>query len=266
MIIYQVDAFTSEPFAGNPAAVCILENDMPDAWKQNVASEMNLSETAFALPESEGFLLRWFTPQTEVSLCGHATLATAHILWQQGIVSSSQQAHFRTLRSGLLSAVKRENWIAMDFPAIVTEETQALPGLEEGLGAKPVRCHIHHEKKGDTHLVELESEETVRNLRPDLAALQKAGAGVVLVTARSESQEFDFVSRFFAPAIGIDEDPVTGFAHCCLVPYWSKIMGKRSFTAFQASNRGGIVRCELRDERVMLCGQAKTIFKAELFV
>jgi predicted PhzF superfamily epimerase YddE/YHI9 len=180
MRIYQVDAFTSEPFAGNPAAVCILENDRPDTWKQNVAAEMNLSETAFALSESEGFLLRWFTPQTEVSLCGHATLATAHVLWEQGIVSPSHQARFRTLRSGLLSAVKRENWIEMDFPAIVSEQTQELPGLAAALGAKPLRCHIYREKRGDMHLAELESEETVRNLRPDLAALQRAVAGIVL--------------------------------------------------------------------------------------
>jgi PhzF family phenazine biosynthesis protein len=257
--ITQVDAFTDRPFAGNPAAVCIVDAATDAAWMQRVAREMNLSETAFLHPEADGYRLRWFTPAVEVDLCGHATLASAHVLWEEGHLEPGQSARFHT-RSGLLTADRAADGIWMDFPAAPPSPAETLPELEQALGAPPVYVG---RSRFDT-LVEVESEDVVRALRPDIAALRNIPARGVIVTARSESPEFDFVSRFFAPAVGVDEDPVTGSAHCVLAPYWAERLERDDLTGYQASDRGGVVRVRLRGDRVLLGGQAVTVLRGEL--
>ncbi|MFH1523562.1 MAG: PhzF family phenazine biosynthesis protein [Chloroflexota bacterium] len=258
-IIYQVDAFTSQPFAGNPAGVCILPKPADEAWMQAIAREMNLSETAFLVRQADGFDLRWFTPAAEVRLCGHATLASAHTLWQTGTLQSGEQARFHTL-SGLLTARQRGEWIEMDFPVRRSQPVEPPAGLAEALGVTPLSIG----KDVDDYLIEVESETIVRELKPDFSRLGKLPTRGVIVTARSADPNFDFVSRFFAPAVGIDEDPVTGSAHCCLMPFWAEKLGKSEMTAFQASARGGIVRVKLAGERVLLSGQAVTVMRGEL--
>ena len=258
-IIYQVDAFTNQPFAGNPAGVCILPEPAKEAWMQAIAREMNLSETAFLVRQADGFNLRWFTPAAEVRLCGHATLASAHILWQTGILHPGEQARFHTL-SGLLTAGLNGDWIEMDFPARLPKPVQPPNGLIEALGASALFVG----RDVDDYLVELESEAIVRSLKPDITALGKLNVRGTIITARSANPAFDFVSRFFAPAVGVSEDPVTGSAHCSLTPYWAEKLGKSELTAFQASARGGIVRVRLAGKRVLLCGQAITIMQCEL--
>ncbi len=256
--IFQVDAFTDEPFAGNPAAVCILPEPRESEWMQNVAREMNLSETAFLHRRDDGFELRWFTPTVEVDLCGHATLASAHVLWEAGYLKPDQPARFHT-RSGLLTAERRGEWIEMDFPADPERPTTPPEGLAQALGATPVYV-------GEipfAYLVEVESEEIVRKLQPDFALLRRLPRGVV-VTARATSPTYDFVSRFFAPHVGIDEDPVTGATHCCLGPYWAPRLGKEEVVGYQASARGGIVRVRPAGDRVTLSGQAVTVLRGEL--
>jgi PhzF family phenazine biosynthesis protein len=220
---------------------------------------MNLSETAFLYPQAEGYHLRWFTPAVEVDLCGHATLAAAHVLWEGGHLKASQGARFHT-KSGLLSAERKGDWIEMDFPAIPAEETPAPTGLAEALGTRA--CYVGRNRFD--YLVEVESEQGLRGLQPDYAGLKKIPVRGVMVTSRSESPDFDFVSRFFAPGAGIDEDPVTGSAHCCLGPYWSRRLGKTEFVAYQASARGGIVRVRLNGDRVILGGKAVTVMHGEL--
>ncbi len=257
--IYQVDAFTDRPFAGNPAGVCILPGPAPDAWMQAVAREMNLSETAFLLPQTDGFNLRWFTPAVEVKLCGHATLASAHILFETGVLRPDAQARFHTL-SGLLTAERRGDWIELNFPAKLEEPAEPPPGLVAALGATPVYIG----RNVFDYLVELESEAAVRALQPDMTALSKLPVRGVIVTARSATPEFDFVSRFFAPAVGVNEDPVTGSAHCCLTPFWAARLGKTAMTAYQASARGGILHVRLAGDRVILGGQAVTVLIGEL--
>lgn len=257
--IYQVDAFTDRPFAGNPAAVCILPRPREDSWMQTVATEMNLSETAFLIPQADGFDLRWFTAALEVDLCGHATLASAHVLWETGVLAAEAEARFHT-RSGLLTAERQGDWIEMDFPATPASVAPIPTGLAEALGATP--AYVARSKFD--YLVELASDELVRSLDPDLRLLKRIEARGVIVTSRSADPRFDFVSRFFAPASGIDEDPVTGSAHCCLGPSWGKRLGKSSMTAYQASARGGVVRVRLEGERVRRGGQAVTVFTAEL--
>ncbi len=257
--IVHVDAFTDRAFSGNPAAVCLLDAPRDDAWMQQVAREMNLSETAFLMRRADGFDLRWFTPEVEVDLCGHATLASAHVLWEEEILDKKETARFHT-RSGLLSAARVEGWIEMNFPAEVQKPAIAPPALTTALGATPVYIG----KNRFDYLLELESEEVLRNLRPDLALLKTIPARGVIVTSPSDSKDYDFVSRFFAPAVGINEDPVTGSAHCCLGPYWQKRLKKDSFNAYQASARGGIVRLAVQGDRVMLSGQAVTILRGEL--
>lgn len=259
--IVHVDAFTSEPFTGNPAAVCVLTEPREPAWMQHVASELNLAETAFLVPREDGFDLRWFTPAVEVDLCGHATLASAHVLWRDGHLSSGAPARFHT-RSGLLTATRNGDWIELDFPATPEEPAEALPGMVEALGA-PAR---YVGKSIYDYLVELDSEATVRNLRPDFSALRRMKARGVIVTSRSAAPDFDFVSRFFAPAVGIDEDPVTGSSHCCLAPFWSRRLGRDRFLARQLSSRGGTLRVELVGDRVHLGGQAVTVLVSELVV
>lgn len=251
---YQVDAFTDRPFSGNPAGVCILDSILDDNQMQKIAAEMNLSETAFLLKEGEGYNLRWFTPTVEVDLCGHATLASAHILWKEGYISDNHEAKFFT-KSGLLSASKIEDWIELNFPNEPATMTLPPEGLMEALG---IEADFVGKNRFD-YIVEVESEKTVRDLRPNNTLLSKVPARGVIVTSVSETSEFDFVSRFFAPGAGIDEDPVTGSAHCCLGPYWMERLGKKEFTAYQASARGGIVKVEVKNNRVLLKGQAVTV-------
>jgi PhzF family phenazine biosynthesis protein len=257
--IYQVDAFTDKPFAGNPAAVCMLAAPRSERWMQNVAREMNLSETAFLVRQEDGFDLRWFTPAVEVDLCGHATLASAHVLWESGALSAEEQARFHT-QSGLLTADLRGDEIELNFPATPEEPTEAPPGLSAALG---VDLAYVGRSRFD-YLVEVEGEEVVRELELDIAALRALGVRGVMVTSAASSGGFDFVSRFFAPGAGIDEDPVTGSAHCCLGPYWSKRLGKEEFLAYQASARGGVVRVRSAGERVCLGGRAVTVLRGEL--
>jgi predicted PhzF superfamily epimerase YddE/YHI9 len=257
--IYQVDAFTSRPFAGNPAAVCLLPAPAEEAWMRDVAREMNLSETAFLVRQADGFNLRWFTPTVEVELCGHATLASAHILWETGVLKPDEQAHFYTL-SGLLTAERCDEWIELDFPAKPEEPATPWDELVRGLDITP----RYVGKSQFDFLVEADSEQTVRSLAPDFTLLKRVQARGVIVTARAESREFDFVSRFFAPSAGVDEDPVTGSAHCVLGPYWAKHLCKTEFVAYQASARGGVVKVRLVGNRVKLGGQAVTVMRGEL--
>jgi PhzF family phenazine biosynthesis protein len=255
--IVQVDAFTPVPFGGNPAAVCVLSAPGDARWMQNVAREMNLSETAFLDPRPEGYNLRWFTPAAEVDLCGHATLASAHVLWEDGHLDRARQARFMT-RSGWLSARKAGDWIEMDFPAKAEQSAPAPPQFTEALGANPQYVG----RNAFDYLVELESEQAVRELQPDIGLLRRLPARGVIVTSRG-SGEYDFVSRFFAPAVGVDEDPVTGSAHCCLGPFWSARLGKQEMLAYQASARGGVVRVRVEGDRVLLGGQAVTVLRGE---
>ncbi|KPK83867.1 MAG: hypothetical protein AMJ81_07125 [Phycisphaerae bacterium SM23_33] len=254
----QIDAFTAEPFAGNPAAVCVLPAPADAAWMQRLAAEMNLSETAFLLAEVEGWRVRWFTPATEVDLCGHATLASAHLLWEAGLLPPAAPARFHT-RSGLLTAERRDGWIELNFPASPPEAAEPPPALLEALKVRAVRAA----RTAWFWLVEVEGPDLVRDLQPDFERL-RAAAGSAIVTSRGDARPFHFVSRFFAPAIGINEDPVTGAAHCCLGPYWGERLGRTEMTAFQASRRGGVVRVRLAGERVYLAGQAVTVFRGEL--
>lgn len=262
LTIYQVDAFTDKPFAGNPAAVCVLPQARDERWMQDVACEMNLSETAFLLREDDGFRLRWFTPAVEVDLCGHATLASAHILWQEGHLAPDQPARFHT-RSGLLTADRgAHGWIEMDFPAQPPAPAEAPSQLLAALG---IEGHTRLVGKNIfDYLIEVETEEVVRGLHPDMTMLAQAPTRGVMVTSRASSPGFDFVSRFFAPRVGVNEDPVTGSAHCCLAPYWSKQLGKDEMLAYQASPRGGVVRVRIADDRVKLAGQAVSILRGEL--
>jgi PhzF family phenazine biosynthesis protein len=257
--ITQVDAFTDKPFRGNPAAVCVLPAAGDENWMRQVASEMNLSETAFLYPYQDGFNLRWFTPTVEVALCGHATLASAHVLWEEGHISPGQEARFYT-QSGLLTAQRRGEWIELNFPAVIESPSAPPSGLAEALGTE---LGYVGKNKFD-YIVELKSEETVRMLQPNFTALKSLGVRGVIVTSRSDKPEYDFISRFFAPGSGIDEDPVTGSAHACLGPFWSGRLGKSEFTAYQASPRGGIVRVRLNDGRVILGGKAITVLRGEM--
>lgn len=257
--IFQVDAFTDTPFTGNPAAVCILPEPGDETWMQHVAAEMNLAETAFLYRLTDGYSLRWFTPIVEVDLCGHATLASAHILWETGHLPPAEAARFHT-RSGLLIASRREDEIELDFPATPAEPASAPTELIEALGLTPVYAG---QSKFD-YLVEVEGEEIVRQLRPDLGLLKRLSTRGLIVTSQAEGKGYDIVSRFFAPGAGIDEDPVTGSAHCCLGPFWSERLGKTEFVCYQASARGGFVRVRVAGERVHLGGKAVTVLRGEL--
>ena len=257
--ITQVDTFTNRPFAGNPAAVCVLPAPRDASWMRDVAREMNLAETAFLEARADGFGLRWFTPTVEVDLCGHATLAAAHVLWEEGHLPPGVAARFHT-RSGLLTAERRGEWIELDFPATPERPAPSPAGLAEALGAEP----RHVGRTRFDYFVELDSEATVRALRPDQGALAALPVRGVIVTSRAAGDGFDFVSRFFAPASGIPEDPVTGSAHCALGPYWGVRLGKAQMLAYQASARGGVVRVRLAGDRVKLGGQAVTVLRGEL--
>jgi PhzF family phenazine biosynthesis protein len=257
--LFQVDAFTREPFAGNPAAVCLLPEPRESGWMQSVAAEMNLSETAFLVRQADGFELRWFTPAVEVDLCGHATLASAHVLWEAGHLAPDASARFFT-RSGLLTARRAGDWIELDFPAEPAEPADAPDALSRALG---VTLKSAGRNRMD-YLVEVEDEQTLRDLKPDFPLLAALPARGIIVTSRSASPAYDFVSRFFAPAAGIDEDPVTGSAHCCLGPFWGSRLVKEEMVAYQASARGGVVRVRVGEERVYLGGQAVTVLRGEL--
>jgi predicted PhzF superfamily epimerase YddE/YHI9 len=257
--LFHIDAFTDRPFSGNPAAVCLLDGPRNPAWMQNVGAEMNLSETAFTWPEAEGFRLRWFTPTVEVALCGHATLATAHVLWQERRAAPDQTIRFHTA-SGVLTAARRGEEIELDFPQKPPEEAAPPPGLLEALGVKATWVGQNR----FVYLVEVVTENEVRSVQPDFARLLGTPARGVIVTARAESPPYDFISRFFAPGAGINEDPVTGSAHCCLGPYWQKRLHKNELLAYQASRRGGVVRVRLEGERTFLQGRAITVVRGQL--
>ncbi|MFM6039754.1 MAG: PhzF family phenazine biosynthesis protein [Sphaerospermopsis kisseleviana] len=257
--ITQVDAFTNTLFTGNPAAVCVLATPQPDDWMQQVAQEMNLSETAFLIKENDGFNLRWFTPSVEVPLCGHATLASAHVLWSEGHLSPDKEARFYT-KSGLLIAQKKDNWIELDFPVNYSQTTEPPSALSEVLGIDYKSVYLN----SLGYLVEVESAELVREMQPNFQQMKKLPVANVIVTSIGDG-EYDFVSRFFAPGLGIDEDPVTGAAHCCLAPFWRERLKKDEFLAYQASRRGGVVKVYYPGEnRVFLAGQAITVMRGEL--
>jgi len=257
--IVQVDAFTDTPFRGNPAAICVLPAPRDERWMQDVAREMNLSETAFLQAQPDGWSLRWFTPTVEVALCGHATLASAHVLWEDGHLARDRQARFHT-KSGLLTADRRGDWIELDFPAKSEGPAPAPAGLAEALGVAPKYVG----RNQLDYLVEVDSEATVRGLTPDFTALAKLPVRGVIVTSRATSGGYDFVSRFFAPGSGIAEDPVTGSSHCALGPFWGARLGKSELLAYQASARGGVVRVRVVGDRVKLGGQAVTVMRGDL--
>ena len=260
--IIHVDAFTAVPFAGSPAAVCILPSARDAGWMQHVAREMNLSETAFVVPRDGAaaeFELRWFTPTVEVDLCGHATLASAHVLWENGRIAGSATARFHT-RSGLLTAARRGDWIELDFPATPDEPIDPPPGLVDAVGARP----LYVGRSRFDFLFELGDETAVRNVRPDFGRLREFAARGVIVTSRADERGVDFVSRYFAPAFGVDEDPVTGSTHCCLGPFWARRLNKQTFVARQVSARGGELKVTLDGDRVRLGGQAVTVLRGEL--
>lgn len=258
--LIQVDAFTPTAFGGNPAAVCVLTEPQPDGWMQRVAAEMNLSETAFLLPEDDGYRLRWFTPAVEVDLCGHATLASAHVLWTEGHLPTDKPARFQT-RSGLLTATRSaDGWITLDFPSTPTQSVEPFPDLLDALGTTSTQvCKTRFD-----YLIEVTTEAEVRAMTPDFGRLRSLPVRGIIVTSRAETPPYDFVSRFFAPGSGIDEDPVTGSAHCALAPYWGDRLQKMDFLAYQASARGGEMRVCWQGDRVLLRGQAVTVMRAEL--
>ncbi|MEH2390172.1 MAG: PhzF family phenazine biosynthesis protein [Nostoc sp.] len=260
-IITQVDAFTNIPFAGNPAAVCVLPTFQDERWMQNVAQEMNLSETAFLVRRDDGFNLRWFTPTVEVPLCGHATLASAHVLWSEGHLSPNEAARFYT-KSGVLIAKLQGEWIELDFPVNHSQETIAPPELSKALGV-PYKSVLQNSLG---YLVELESEDLVQQIQPNFQLLKTLPVSDVIVTSvASLDLNYDFVSRFFAPGVGINEDPVTGAAHCCLAPFWRDHLYKDELLAYQASSRGGVVKVRYTGgDRVFLAGQAVTVMRGEL--
>lgn len=264
--IAVVDAFTHEAFRGNPAAVCILDKPADEAWMQRVAAEMNLSETAFLVKQEHGFDLRWFTPAVEVALCGHATLASAHLLWEMGGVWENEALSFST-KSGVLKAVRKGDEIELDFPARPANEQTAPEGLLEALGCRATWIG----KSTYDYIVMVPSEDVVRALRPDHPKLKNLDVRGVIVTARANTTaeataDPDFVSRFFAPGAGVEEDPVTGSAHCTLGPFWAARLHKHVLTGYQASKRGGFVKVRVDGDRVALSGRAVTVWKGELLV
>jgi predicted PhzF superfamily epimerase YddE/YHI9 len=255
-----IDAFTNERYRGNPAAVCLLDAPADEPWMQALATEMNVSETAFVVPDGDGFGLRWFTPTTEVVLCGHATLASAHALWQTGRLRPEQAAGFHTRWKGTLTATKARDGIALDFPAAPSWPCEEPVGLSDALGTSVIAV-----AKNDLHhIAEVDNEATVRNLEPDIDALTRVDVESVAVTSRSDDDRYDFVSRFFAPKYGINEDPVTGSAHTSLGPYWGARLGTFELSAYQASRRGGELRVQVRGDRVTLIGNAVTVWQGAL--
>lgn len=263
--IRVVDAFSAEPFAGNPAAVCLLDQARDDDWMQSVAREMNLSETAFLTGEAERHRIRWFTPATEVVLCGHATLASAHVLWETGRLAAGRDAVFDS-RSGELRACRVGEAIELDFPVYSGEEREAPARIREALGVEPELTSRFDRPAGDDEiwLVELTTEEDVRATAPRFELMRERGTPSVIVTARADEDAVDFVSRYFAPGFGIDEDPVTGSSFCALGPYWSSRLGKTHLEGHQVSARGGRVGIDVRGHRVGISGRAVTVLEGRL--
>ncbi len=260
---FQVDAFvTGQPFSGNPAGVCVLPSPMDEAWMQNLAREINQAETAFLHSEKDGYRLCWFTPAVEIPLCGHATLASAHVLWQEGILKKGAEARFWT-KSGLLKANQKGDLIELDFPEKPAAPCEKVKGLEESLGATVLS--LGH--NGTQYLAELPSDRAVRNVKPDFKLMESfltPQLHGVIITAASDDPAYDFVSRFFAPLAGIPEDAVTGSAHCCLGPFWKNRLHKNTLSAYQASSRGGVLQVRCEGDRVYLGGKAVTVFGGNL--
>jgi len=261
-IIYQVDAFTSEPFKGNPAGVCILEKEMPDEWMQKIAAELHVSETAFLSGGRDEFRIRFFTPESEVPLCGHATLSSAHIMFETGLVKRERVITFSS-KAGILKTRYSDGWVIMNFPVYDLKQAQVPEDICNYIVIKPVE--FYNTDQGWTFVL-LRNEEEVVNLNPDFRAMKNSAYGDLIVTAPSSDPRYDFCVRCFAPALGIDEDPVTGSAHCALVPFWHKKTGKTEFISHQVSNRGGVLKVSLLGNRVEIAGQAVTIFKAKLLI
>jgi PhzF family phenazine biosynthesis protein len=259
--LYVVDAFTDHAFSGNPAGVCLLSVARETEWMQQVAFEMNLSETAFVLKRESGFSLRWFTPTTEVDLCGHATLASAHILWENRVLSANETIHFHT-RSDILTAKKTGDRIEMGFPAMYARPEEFSSELLSVFKINP----LYVGKFNDRQLIEVQNAGIVRGLNPDFAKLKQLKERGIVITSVSDSPDYDFISRYFAPWVGVNEDPVTGTSHCCLATYWSKRLQKTELRAYQASARGGFLTVKLEGERVLLGGQAVTVLKGDLLV
>jgi len=251
MRVYTVDAFTDRPNSGNPAAVCILEKEVPDRTKQEIASRVNLSETAFLLKRKGVFELRWFTPKMEVDLCGHATLASAHILFTLSILPDTEDAVFST-KSGILTARRKSGLIEMDFPSEDPWEVEMPEDLLMAISKRP----LYVGRNRFDYIALYEGEETIRSAVPELTHIRRLDSRGLIITSVSSSHRYDFVSRFFAPNAGIEEDPVTGSAHCCLCPFWSRRLGKKELTGYQASERGGLVNTRLSEKRVFLSGKA----------
>jgi PhzF family phenazine biosynthesis protein len=260
--IYQVDAFTTKPFKGNPAGVCITDHEPDSSWMQNVAMEMNLPETAFVFPGQNSRIIRFFTPEAEMKLCGHATLSASHILYETGMVGINDGIKYSS-KAGELSIKKNGEWITMNFPVYPLEKMELTPEFEKVTGAVPQELY----KAGfGWTLALMKDESEVRNLKPDFSLMRSSLFGDLIVTAESADPAFDFCVRCFAPAVGIDEDPVTGSAHCALAPFWSDKTGRNDFNSHQVSKREGVLKISLKGERVEISGQALTIFKAELFI
>ncbi|HKP30330.1 MAG TPA: PhzF family phenazine biosynthesis protein [Gemmatimonadales bacterium] len=257
--LWIVDSFADAPFSGNPAAVCMLPGQRPDAWQQALAGEMNQAATAFLTRKAEDWGLRWFNPRVELELCGHGTLASAHFLWESGRLQRTTAARFHT-RRGVVTAAPDGDWIVLDFPSTPPAEITLPKGLADALGARPVWSG----RSPFDLLVQVDTAETVRSLSPDFAALAAFDARGIIVTAEGDSPDIDFVSRFFSPRVGVPEDPVTGSAHCALAPHWANRLGRTTLTGHQASSRGGKVRVEVQGERVQLAGKARTVVRGEL--
>jgi len=258
--IYQVDAFTDKLFSGNPAAVIPLKSWLADDLMQRIALENNLSETAFFVPNTDGFEIRWFTPTVEVNLCGHATLATAFVIFN--VLKYQKNIILFSSKSGILKVTKQDKWLELDFPLQETFPAEAPEGLIESIGKKPKEIY----RAADDYMLVYSSQKEIEELKPNFNALKSIKARGIIVTAKAKSKKIDFVSRFFGPGSGIDEDPVTGSAHTKLVPYWSKIFNKTALTAEQISSRKGYLKCTLVNDRVLMAGKGKLYLKGKISI
>jgi len=258
--IYQVDAFTDKLFGGNPAAVIPLKSWLADDLMQRIALENNLSETAFFVPNTDGFEIRWFTPTVEVNLCGHATLATAFVIFN--VLKYQKNIILFSSKSGVLKVTKQDKWLELDFPLQETFPAEAPEGLIESIGKKPKEIY----RAVDDYMLVYSSQKEIEELKPNFNALKSIKARGIIVTAKAKSKKIDFVSRFFGPGSGIDEDPVTGSAHTKLVPYWSKIFNKTALTAEQISSRKGYLKCTLVNDRVLMAGKGKLYLKGKISI
>ena len=258
--IYQVDAFTDEPFKGNPAGVMIIDKQFDSDLMQKIAAEMNLSETAFIIPDGDVFGIRYFTPSVEVPLCGHATLASGHIIYELGLVSPDDTIYFKA-KGGDLVIKKDSNWIVMNFPGYQLTKIDIPRDFKEAVGFEPVEMYS---SSYDWKIAVAQTEDDILKAVPKFETMKTAGLGMLMITAKSTTKNFDFVVRCFVPIVGINEDPVTGSAHCALTPLWSEKLGKKEIDSLQLSKRTGKLRVKLIDDRVEIKGKAITIFKAEL--